>query len=407
MFTQKLIGICKGITYWAIIAVPFMIILGLGLANAVIVTAIISFFIAKVLGREKILVDNKVALAYGVLVFCVLLSFKNTLYLHESIKGLQRWLIEYPLLLLAVSGSVKDTRHLRLIVISIAVSAAVVSIDAVWQLLSGKDFIWGNAVYSSPIGLARPSASFNGPNLLGIYLSMLTPILGGIALFYKNGKMKIFMLLGFFLGALGVFLTLSRGAGLGLWLALLFLAIVKRNRILAAILIAALLIYPFVMPKSIRDWARNVKYNPVVFLFNYDRLSMHRNTINMIKHYPIVGVGINTFSKNYAKYKLPEAKYEITGDTTYAHNIYLHTAGEIGLLGLAALLFFLFSLFKQGAVTYSKLKDEYLKILSVSLMAGFIAFLVNGMTETSLYYPTVVVTFWFLAGVSLSLRKFV
>jgi hypothetical protein len=39
------------------------------------------------------------------------------------------------------------------------------------------------------------------------------------------------------------------------------------------------------------------------------------------------------------------------------------------------------------------------------LIACLIAFLVNGLTETSLYYPRVVMIFWYLIGISLSLNR--
>jgi len=51
------------------------------------------------------------------------------------------------------------------------------------------------------------------------------------------------------------------------------------------------------------------------------------------------------------------------------------------------------------------LSDEYLKISALSLIACLIAFLVNGLTETNLYYSRVAMIFWFLIGVGLSLNR--
>ncbi|MCX5706045.1 MAG: hypothetical protein NTZ92_08335, partial [Candidatus Omnitrophica bacterium] len=75
--------------------------------------------------------------------------------------------------------------------------------------------------------------------------------------------------------------------------------------------------------------------------------------------------------------------------------------------GLGLFLLFLFVLFRDNLRTYRLLDDEYLKVVTLSLAACFIAFLVNGLTETSLYYARVAMIFWYLVGVSLSLRKFV
>jgi putative inorganic carbon (HCO3(-)) transporter len=119
-------------------------------------------------------------------------------------------------------------------------------------------------------------------------------------------------------------------------------------------------------------------------------------------------VGVNTFSKNYAKYKLEEAEQHFpTQDTTYTHNMYLQMAGEIGLLGLLAFLWLLFRFFKDNLKTYGRLKDHFLRVTCISLFACVLAFLINGMTETSLYYSRISMVFWFLLGFSLSLGKFV
>ena len=405
MNKEKIAGFCAAVYYWLIILIPFSVIFGLGLANVCIVITAAAFIIKKFLKKERIFINVPVCMAYACVVIGTILSFKNTLFIDNSVKGLVRWLIEYPLIFLVVADGIKDAKHVRYVVLSIGVSIAIVSIDAVWQMIFGKDFIWGNLIQSSPIGLARPTASFNGTNLLGIFLAMLTPFVAALALFYYHGRSRLWIAAAVFLGITGVFLTLSRSAGLGVWLAILFFGIMKRKKLLIAVLLSLLLIYPFIMPKNIRDWAHKIKYNPVVFLFNYDRLSMYRNALNMIKTHPVVGVGVNTFSNNYAKYRLPETEEGRTADTTYAHNIYLHMAGEIGLLGLAAFIWFLYALFKQGIEAYRNSKDEYLKIAALGLMGSFIAFLINGMTETNLYFPTLVVTFWYLVGLSLSLKR--
>lgn len=80
-------------------------------------------------------------------------------------------------------------------------------------------------------------------------------------------------------------------------------------------------------------------------------------------------------------------------------------AGEIGLLGLAAFIWLVFVLFKLIKDTLRKLTDAYLRIILLSLAASLIAFLINGLTETSLYYGRVSMIFWYLAGFAISFKK--
>jgi hypothetical protein len=75
------------------------------------------------------------------------------------------------------------------------------------------------------------------------------------------------------------------------------------------------------------------------------------------------------------------------------------------LIGLGLFFWLLWLLFKELLGYYRKLPDAYLKIIALSLVACFIAFLVNGLTESSLYYSRVATMFWFFVGIALSLRR--
>jgi putative inorganic carbon (HCO3(-)) transporter len=141
---------------------------------------------------------------------------------------------------------------------------------------------------------------------------------------------------------------------------------------------------------------------------NEDRIAIYRNSINMIKHHPIVGVGANNFMKNYRFYKeSPEFRNIVTSEYLYAHNNFLHMAAEIGLIGLGIFIWLLFKSFKECINIYRQLKDPFLKISSLSLSACLIAFLINGLTESSLYSSRVAIVFWYIMGFSLALKRFV
>jgi O-antigen ligase len=241
---------------------------------------------------------------------------------------------------------------------------------------------------------------------MGVYLTALTPFVAGLALFSLRLKDSLFFSFAALLGSVGVYLSLSRGAGLGLFISVFFLSLFKRNKIIALGLVALILVYPFVMPKNIKEWAKSVNYNPMMLLTDQTRMSIYRNTAHMISEHPFIGVGINTFSKNYGKYKTVSAEAQMkTPDTIYAHNSFLQMGGEMGLLGLGTFLVFLFFVLKSIWLSFKSNADPFLKALCISVFAAIIAYLINGLTETSLYYARVVMIFWFLIGVGLALKK--
>lgn len=393
------------VIYWSIVIMPFSVAISQGLANTFIGLMVFAFLSKKIFFRERLFVKTPVTLPFLILILISLLSFRNSIDILDSFRGIIK-LFKYLFIFLICAKEVKDIKHIKRIVLSVALGASLVSIDAFWQFIYGKDFIWGMALQVPPIGLARATAGFADPNLMGIYLSAIIPLIAGLAVFYHEGKTDLVMVVASVLAVSGLLLTFSRGSGLGVYIALLFLGILNNKKAVIAVLLCFLLIYPFMMPAKIKQWAKDINYNPMVFMCNYDRISIYKNAINMIEHHPVIGVGVNTFSRNYLKYKLPEPDNAKSADAVYAHNIYLHMAGEIGLLGLGAFLYFIYIFFRQGFIVYKKLDNGYLKIVAASLLACILAFLFNGLTETSLYYPVVVMIFWYLIGLSLALEKF-
>lgn len=403
---MRILGILDFIIYWSIVIFPFSVAISPAIANTFIGLFSGAFLISKLLRRSWVSIDKAILLSFIVLIIISVFSFLNTVSYSSSIHGIVK-LLKYLLIFMVCSESIKDKEHLKKILFSVCFGVSLMGADALWQFFFGFDFVHGVALHHN-IGLPRASAAFPNPNLLGIYMAAFIPLVAGLTILYFKGRNKIVMSFLTLLALSGIFLTFSRGAGVAVYLAILFLAIAGRKKLLIFALITILLIFPFVMPKDIKKWAKEVNYNPVVFMLNQDRISIYNNSINMIKHHPFVGVGVNTFSKNYGKYKTESAeKYWHTPDGFYAHNIYLHMAGETGLLGLVAFIWFLFLVFRNAANNYQRLKDGYLRAASLSLVACLAAFLINGLTETSLYNSRVAMVFWYLIGISLSLKKFI
>ncbi|MDP2937930.1 MAG: O-antigen ligase family protein [Candidatus Omnitrophota bacterium] len=300
---------------------------------------------------------------------------------------------------------VKDKRQIGRIVFSVAAGLILASFDEVWQVFVGEDFIRGYAPVVN-IGLVRATAAFKDANTLGIYLSAIAPLIFGLTLYYFKKQKKALMWGLSLIVLAGILLTYSRPTLLAIYIVLFFLGIAKKDKATIALLIIFTLISPFILPKSVKNWAREVEYNPFRFICNDDRIAVYRNSLNMIKDHPFIGLGANTYMKNYKKYREPiEYRNIVTKDYMYAHNNFLHMAAEIGLIGLGFFIWLLYKLFMECKDIYRKLEDDYMKIVSLSLSACLIAFLVNGLTESSLYYSRVAIIFWYIMGLALALKK--
>lgn len=401
---QKFVKVMARINYWSIILLPFSIAIAPGVSNTIIVIMIGTFLIEKIIKKEKLCTMSLPIIIFIIFMLCGVLSFINSVSIKDSLNGMVK-LSKCLMIFLICSESIKDSEHFKRIAISAVCGISLIGIDALWQIFSGKDFIRGNSIQGA-IGLPRATASFPGCNGMGVYLTALTPLIAGLALFSSQLKGRIFFSSAALIGSVGVYLSLSRGAGMGLFISVLFLSLVRKNKFITSALILLLLVYPFVMPKNIKDWAKSVNYNPIILLTDAVRVGVYRNTVYMISQHPFIGVGINTFSRNYKNYRLASVEAtNPTADGFYAHNNFLHMAGETGLLGLGVFLLFLFFTLKSIWLAFKKNTDPFLQALSISVFAAIIAYLINGLTETSLYYARIVMIFWFLIGLGLALGK--
>jgi len=401
---QKFIKIIGEINYWMLVLLPFSVAIAPGFANTVIGIMIGTFLVEKILKREKPAGVFWPLLIFGVFMLIGLFSFINSVDWHASTKGITK-LLKSLMIFLVYSQQVRDRRHFMRIAIAAACAITLAGVDALWQLYSGKDFIRSNPLQGA-IGLPRATAAFPGCNALGIYLTALTPLVAGLALFYNPLKARVFFFIAALIGSIGVYLSLSRGAGLGFLVSVFLLCLIRKNKLILTGLFILVLVYPLVMPKNIKEWAKTRDNNPLLVLVDPARITIFENSINMIRQHPVIGVGINTFSKNYGKYKTEHAESRFkTSDTYYAHNNFLHLAGEMGLLGLLVFLTFLGFVFRAVWRAFKQHADPFLKALSISVLAAILAYLINGLTETSLYHSRLVMIFWFLIGLGLALAK--
>ena len=404
---MKILQVIDFILYWAIVIFPFSVGVSNGFMNTFLGFIIIAFLLKKLIKKECIFSETEINIPLLALFLITVFSLSYSAYPKDTIKGGILRLLQYAILFFALTREIRDKRHIRRIILSIIAGVVFVSIDAAWQVGTGRDFVRGYLPMLL-IGLVRATATFSDPNTIGVYLSALAPLIFGLVLYYFKGRRKL--LYGFFslIGLLGIALTYSRPTLLGVYVALLFLAINKRSKWLIGGSIVLILVAPFLLPKSVKQFAKEVNYNPVRFMCNDDRIAIFRNSLQMIKASPVVGHGANTFMKNYKKYKeVPEHLNIVTADFCYAHDNFLQIAGDIGLVGLGVFFWLLYAMFKGCGLIYSKLNDYEFKITLLSLIACQIAFIVNGLTESSLNSSRVAVVFWYLIGFSFAFNKFI
>jgi len=302
--------------------------------------------------------------------------------------------LEYLLIFIIIAETINTRRRIGNILLTIFTSSLIVGLDGIYQQVTGFDFLRNFPLYAD----VKVSAAFQFSNNLGTYLAAVIPISASLVLFKATNKTYRFILSALFL-LLAVCLLLSqaRGAWLGFILGFLFVSLLsgKKNFLLAVFLlilfaVSAGLFGNIYLKEQVRSFA-HLKTDQST----NDRMIMWKTALRMFADRPILGQGLGTFMHSFEKFK-PKSYREIV----YAHNCFLQMAVETGILGLLAFLWFILSLLRKASTRLFMPNDIFLKAVSIGIIGGILAYLVNSFFDNNLYSLPLAALFWAMSGLA-------
>lgn len=356
-------------------------------------------------------------------VFICFLSIFISSYPQLSTKAFFGKVLERVFLFFVFVESVNTKRRIKRFSVFLLISVGLICLNGLFQSVYAQGFIRGFTINDG-----RIASSLKHPNDFATYLIfplfvIFNFLLSDLFILRKKGKKEIrkattvryVLMLLFAICVVNFALTFSRGAYVGALIALIFMWLSKYCNLKVVLVSAALFIIGFspLMAKMRNvslvsdnvsvgsDKEENVKTaqekRSEILTMGMGRLGFWREALNIIAKKPILGTGINTYSKEAEK----------QGDWTgyYVHNCYLQMAAEIGLVGLGAFLWMLFVLFKRACNKSIVIKDRYLLILFQGALAGLVGYLVHSFFDTSFYSLQLNTLFWLILGLIISIIR--
>lgn len=130
------------------------------------------------------------------------------------------------------------------------------------------------------------------------------------------------------------------------------------------------------------------------------RLSMYRNTVEMIKDEFLLGVGFGNFRYVYPRYR-DRNEWALSGLNTrvdQAHSEYLQIFSEVGLIGLLAFFWILAVIGKMilGVIGTGDFGPRFWR--GIALAMGIVATLIQSLFDFNLQNPASGVLFWIAIG---------
>lgn len=312
-----------------------------------------------------------------------------------------------------------------------ALSASVlVSLYGIFQYFSGSltTNAWLDSDMFEDIS-GRAISTLENPNMLAEYLILLLPLAAAQWILHSGVRRRTAAFLSCGIIGLCVVLTWSRGAWLGLIFgAFVFLLIWSRRSIYLIVAgVASVPFLPLFLPDSIIQ--RFTSIGNLGDSSTSYRVNIWRGAVHMLKDYWISGVGVGeaAWGTVYPRYSLAAIE-----TAPHAHNLYLQTWVQLGIVGLILLLAF-FVLLLQCHFRYyldlGRMRDEIsasvlaahirpesdrrgessvtvrreitaMRLEAAAPLCGVLATLVQGLTDYTWYNYRVYLMFWLICGLS-------
>jgi O-antigen ligase len=132
------------------------------------------------------------------------------------------------------------------------------------------------------------------------------------------------------------------------------------------------------------------------------RFQNWRDMGKSIQDFPLFGVGLETFSRIFPKYKTIGLQYYYL----YLENDYLQLLCEVGIIGFGIFLWFILSFFRHIGSGYSKYRVEGISsvrhISFYGCLTGVIAMMIHSFWDFNMHIPSNALLLSMLMGLAIS-----
>ena len=389
MTKDKIIKLADFLIEWSFYTLIFAVTFSTSVVEIASSVMIAAWIVKTITGKEYARLNFLPARILLVYAIWTVISCFNSSYASQSFRGIFK-VLEYGAVFMVMATVEWSPERVKRFIYASAGAVMLVCVNGIFQYFTGEDFIRHRTLIPEDY-LRRISSSFIHPNDFGAYLMVMAVVFISLLLSKKN-KLKDVVLYSVPLvfSLVCLVLTGSRGAWLSFAAAFLVVGALKARRI-AALFLALLVVLFLLMPYTLQE--RIYSIGDLKSGTTWERLKLWEGAIDMIKVHPVLGFGVNTYSKHFPDYK-PKGYI----DDRYAHNCYLQMAAELGITGALIFIAFLVTALVFALKGILSMPDGRVKSLSGGLLAGLTGFALNSAVDTHLYSVSLAVFFYMLLG---------
>lgn len=399
------------------IAVPAKGI-SLGLAEMLLAIAYFSWFIKIFVIKEESLPKcTKIDFFIGLLLITQMISLLGApdkmLAFFDIVYN-----IKHALMYFFLANKIKK-RHLKWIINFILLSIFLQGSIAIYERISGNVGIGttkGNITSSefATQGIVpgvedelRGAGTTIDSHSLGLYLAMILPIPFVFLLMqFSTLSRKFLLLLVFLVGVSGLVITFSRSG----WLSFALTSILstwiiffswKQDKAFIVIISLIFVMIPF-YPKFYSIFDKKIMHAPSELVDV--RFEMAQTAVNIWETNPLFGYGPGNYLEAINDPEIVNTGHYGEMADRPVHNSFLWTAAELGIFGLASFG----GIILMGICNCFKLlncKDLLIRGISLALIAGFFAYLIDGITNMMFREAVPYAQLWLYIALSRVLKE--
>lgn len=394
---DKIAGIADKISLSCVCLCAFFLPISKGIIESLSILAIVSYMVRKIAQRSWP-IKSFLSLPIIIYILICLFSIFTSSCLKISLRTFIGKTLQHVAFFWVVAETMSSKKRVKVFLYILFLSSLVIGIDGIYQYFTRHDFIRHRPV----IFTDRIYASFPTPNSFGCYLAAVIPFL--LAFFFMKMRFalsKIIYMALFLLLFTCLLLTISRGAWLAFLSSALFMSL-WINPLGIFLLILSIFIIatgPFYNP-LLKDRLNNF-FNVFSGASDVDRKYIWQAGWKMFASRPWIGVGIGTFMFNFKNFVNLDYKYS----AAYAHNCYLQTVSEIGIIGLVSFLSILVLFFYYGIKALNTQARNFYWYVLLACLAAMLGYCVQMGVDTTFYGLDLGLLFWLMLGLGAALIK--
>jgi O-antigen ligase len=395
------------LVYVAILLVPFKLYTidlkalglppgaGLSLPEGLFVLSGVAWAIGRLAVGKWPVVPSPLGKPYVLLLLAIVPGLVMAIHPFPVVKMLVMWTALFLVYQMIVADGRPET--VRTILLALAVAAAVVGLKAAIAPGSEQPQLLG----LGEVAEGRPGGAFEDPNILATFEALGLPAAVALAL-GRGLLLRAVGAVSFGLIVAGLSLSLSRGGFLAAAGALAVMLVWRPFRYTG---VAALLLFLALQSASGGSLFGQIEQTSLVegrlqsvtyaAAGGDPRFAIWRTTPDMIAAHPFFGIGANQFPDVSLRYGL--FTQDLRGSYQHAHNLPLTIAAELGLVGLAALLWASFALTRVLLGATRRLQ-AYERGMAIAIAAAFAGLALQGMVDYTVSSNTIAAVTFVLAG---------